>query len=128
MADRVEVAGLSVARELHDFLNQEALPGTGVTPDRFWSSYAGILRDLAPRNAALLAKRDHLQAKIDAWHRAHPAQPVDPAAYTAFLRRDRLPRAGRPGPFRSTPPMSMPSSPSSPGRSSSCRSPTRATR
>ena len=37
MTDRVEVAGLSVARELHDFLNQEALPGTGVTPDRFWS-------------------------------------------------------------------------------------------
>ena len=86
MADRVEVAGLSVARELHDFLNQEALPGTGVTPDRFWSSYAGILRDLAPRNAALLAKRDQLQAKIDAWHLAHPAKPVDLRAYTAFLR------------------------------------------
>ena len=51
-------------------------PGTGVTPDRFWSSYAAILRDLAPRNAALLARRDELQAKIDAWHAAHPAKPI----------------------------------------------------
>ncbi|RYJ04305.1 MAG: malate synthase G [Acetobacteraceae bacterium] len=86
MADRVEVAGLSVARALRDFLDNEALPGTGVTPERFWTSYAAILRDLAPRNAALLAKRNDLQAKIDAWHAAHPARPVDLAAYTAMLR------------------------------------------
>ena len=59
---------------------------SAMTPERFWSSYAAILRDLAPRNAALLAKRDALQAKIDAWHLAHPAKPVDLAAYTAMLR------------------------------------------
>ena len=86
MSEMVEVAGLKVARQLHDFLETEALPGTGVTPERFWSAYAAILRDLAPRNAALLRKRDEIQAKIDAWHRAHPAKPVDLAAYTAFLR------------------------------------------
>ncbi|CAA9235445.1 MAG: Malate synthase [uncultured Craurococcus sp.] len=86
MAERVEVAGLGVERALKDFMEQEALPGTGVTPERFWSSYAAILRDLAPRNAALLAKRDALQAKIDEWHRAHPVRPVDAAAYTAFLQ------------------------------------------
>ena len=86
MADRVEVAGLGVERALRDFMEQEALPGTGVTPERFWSAYAAILRDLGPRNAALLTKRDEIQAKIDAWHRAHPARPVDAAAYAAFLR------------------------------------------
>ncbi|WP_456309594.1 malate synthase G [Roseicella frigidaeris] len=81
----MEVAGLKVARSLYDFLDKEALPGTGVTSDRFWSSYAAILKDLGPRNAALLRKRDEIQAKIDAWHKAHPAKPVDAAAYKAFL-------------------------------------------
>ncbi|MBV1797746.1 malate synthase G [Siccirubricoccus sp. G192] len=86
MADSVEVAGLKVSRSLRDFMEQEALPGTGVEPARFWSSLAGIIRDLAPRNAALLARRDELQAKIDAWHRANPAKPIDLGAYSAFLR------------------------------------------
>ena len=86
MAEMVAVAGLTVARSLREFMEQEALPGTGVAPERFWSAYAAILKELAPRNAALLAKRDELQAKIDAWHRANPAQPIDLGAYTAFLR------------------------------------------
>lgn len=86
MAEMVAVAGLTVARSLRDFMEQEALPGTGVAPERFWSAYAAILKELAPRNAALLAKRDELQAKIDAWHRANPARPIDLGAYTAFLR------------------------------------------
>ncbi len=86
MAEMVAVAGLGVARSLREFMEQEALPGTGVTPERFWSAYAAILKDLAPRNAALLAQRDALQAKIDAWHRANPARPIDLGAYTAFLR------------------------------------------
>jgi malate synthase len=86
VADTVEVAGLKVAGALHAFMESEALPGTGVEPARFWSSFAAIVRDLAPENAALLKKRDELQAKIDAWHREHPARPVDLPAYTAFLR------------------------------------------
>jgi malate synthase len=86
VVERVEVAGLSVARALRDFIDTEALPGTGIAPERFWSAYAGILRDLGPANAALLKTRDALQAKIDAWHQAHPARPLDLAAYTAFLR------------------------------------------
>jgi malate synthase len=81
----VEVAGLQVARLMHDFVRDEALPGTGVTPDRFWTAYAAILAELAPLNVALLAKRGLLQAKIDDWHRANPARPIDEQAYGAFL-------------------------------------------
>ena len=87
MQDMIDLAGLKVSRRLHAFLEAEALPGTGITPERFWSAYAAILRDLAPRNAALLARRDELQEKIDAWHRANPARPIDQAAYTGFLRQ-----------------------------------------
>ena len=85
--DRVSSAGLSIARELHDFVNTEALPGTGLEPDAFWSGLAGILAELAPRTAALLAVRDDSQAKIDAWHVAHKGKPHDAAAYEAFLRQ-----------------------------------------
>jgi malate synthase len=85
VAGTVKIGGLGVAAALRDFIENEALPGTGVEPARFWSSLEAILRDWAPRNAALLAKRDELQAKIDAWHRANPARPVHLAAYKAFL-------------------------------------------
>jgi len=78
--------GLVVAPVLKAFMEAEALPGTGVEPARFWDAMERILREMAPQNAALLAKRDELQAKIDAWHRANPAKPVDLPAYTAFLR------------------------------------------
>jgi malate synthase len=84
--DRVSSAGLSIARELYDFVNSEALPGTGLEPDAFWSGLAAILAELAPRTAALLAVRDDLQAKIDAWHVAHKGKPHDAVAYEAFLR------------------------------------------
>ena len=87
MQDIVEVAGLRVAGELASFMAEEALPGTGISPDAFWSAYASILRDLAPRNAALLRKRDQLQAQIDAWHIAHPERPIDQRAYTEFLQQ-----------------------------------------
>jgi malate synthase len=85
VAGTVQIGGLGVAAVLRDFIEQEALPGTGVEAARFWASMEAILRDWAPRNAALLAKRDELQAKIDAWHRANPARPVDLPKYKAFL-------------------------------------------
>ena len=85
MTDRVEIAGLRVARELRDFVEAEALPGTGVAADAFWDGFAKILAELAPKNRALLARRDALQATIDAWYRENGA-PVDMAAYQAFLR------------------------------------------
>ncbi len=82
----VEISGLQVADELAAFMAEEALPGTGIAPEHFWAQYAAILADLGPKNAALLAVRDALQAKIDAWHRAFPARPVNAEAYTRFLR------------------------------------------
>jgi malate synthase len=86
MTERIEVHGLLVARALYDFINREALPGTGVGNDQFWSGLDGMVRDLTPRNRALLSERDALQAKIDAWHRDRANRPADRAAYRAFLR------------------------------------------
>jgi malate synthase len=77
---------LHVAPELKSFIEGEALPGTGVTPEAFWAGLSSILAELGPRNEALLAKRDALQARLDAWHQAHPQKPIDAAAYEAFLR------------------------------------------
>ncbi|HRP80181.1 MAG TPA: malate synthase G, partial [Aquamicrobium sp.] len=85
MTQRVEIDGLQVARELYDFVNGEALPGTGVDAQAFWTGLGAIARDLTPKNRALLATRDALQAQIDDWHRANGA-PTDLAAYETFLR------------------------------------------
>ena len=78
----LSLAGLSIAAPLHDFIVREALPGSGVTAEAFWSGLAGLIDGFAGRNADLLARRDALQAQIDAWHRAHA---FDTAAYRAFL-------------------------------------------
>ncbi|HUB16143.1 MAG TPA: malate synthase G [Acetobacteraceae bacterium] len=82
----VEAGGLRVARILHDFVVTEAIPGTNIAPHAFWQGLGMIVRELAPRNRALLERRDALQQQIDDWHRAHPAQPIDHEAYAAFLR------------------------------------------
>lgn len=85
MTERLDRAGLKVDAVLARFLEDEALPGTGLDAGAFWSGFAGLLADFAPQNRALLAKRDDLQAKIDAWHTARRGQPHDHAAYKAFL-------------------------------------------
>ena len=87
MTERVAVGGLKVARVLHDFVNDEALPGTGVAPEKFWSGLDSILEDLAPKNRALLAKRDRLQAEIDAWHRERRGKHFELSEYKAFLQK-----------------------------------------
>jgi malate synthase len=86
MMDWVEASGLQVASELYSFINEEALPGTGIAPDDFWKSFAKLVDDLSPRNASLLAFREELQTKIDAWHKARKGQPLDLDAYKQFLK------------------------------------------
>ena len=75
--------GLAVDDRLDDFIMRKVLPGTGIEPDAFWRGFAGLIRDLAPKNRALLEKRDHLQARIDAWWKAHPDASI--AAQKDFL-------------------------------------------
>lgn len=87
MTERVRVGGLQVAKVLFDFINNEAIPGSGVTADAFWAGADAVFRDLAPKNRALLDKRDELQAQIDGWHRERAGKPHDAAAYKAFLEQ-----------------------------------------
>lgn len=86
MTERVQVGGLQVARVLFDFVNNEAIPGTGISAENFWAGAEAVINDLAPKNKALLAKRDELQAQIDAWHQARAGQAHDAVAYKAFLQ------------------------------------------
>ncbi len=85
--DSIETAGIRVARTLHDFLESEALPGTGVDAAAFWAGFSSLIGDLAPRCKALLATRDSLQQQIDAWHVANRGKPIDSETYLSFLRQ-----------------------------------------
>jgi malate synthase len=86
MADRRTLHGLQVDTRLASFVEDRALPGTGIAPDAFWAGLSSLVHDLGPENRALLTRRDDLQAKIDAWHIAHRARPHDHEAYKAFLQ------------------------------------------
>jgi malate synthase len=85
MTDRVNVGALRVARVLYDFVNNEALPGTGLDPDSFWAGVDKVVTDLTPKNQDLLARRVELQAQIDKWHRQRAIGPHDAAEYKQFL-------------------------------------------
>ena len=87
MTERIQQHGLQVAAVLHRFIEAEALPAGGIDSDRFWAGFAALVRDLAPRNRALLAERDRLQRELDTWHAAHPGPVQDLAAYRAFLEQ-----------------------------------------
>ncbi|MEH6473213.1 MAG: malate synthase G [Halopseudomonas sp.] len=90
MTERTQVGGLQIATTLYDLIADKVTPGTGIEPAAFWAAFEQILNDLAPKNRALLAKRDQLQAQIDQWHRDHRDQndgASDFAAYKAFLQQ-----------------------------------------
>ena len=82
---RVERSGLQVAGELAAFIEDKALPGTGVDAAAFWKGLGDLINGKAQKNRDLLAKRTELQEKISAWHKANPGRP-DPAAYKAMLQ------------------------------------------
>ena len=85
MSQMITRHGLQVAAELDRFIEDEALPGSGVDSAAFWQGFAALVHDLAPKNRALLAERDRLQLELDTWHRANPGPVTDLAAYQAFL-------------------------------------------
>ena len=95
MTDRISKNGLQVAANLCQFIETQVLPGTGVTPAKFWKGFGAIVADLAPKNIALLAERDRLQTELDTWHKTNPgpitagdpSQPSDMTNYRAFLER-----------------------------------------
>jgi malate synthase len=87
VTDRVKLDELNVASILVDFLQNEAIPGTGVSEAEFWRGFEALIRDLAPRNTALLQHRDSLQSQIDRWHREHPGPDFDRAQYRTFLEQ-----------------------------------------
>ena len=82
---RVRRRRLSVARALHDFINDEVLPGTRISELEFWAAFDAILHNLAPENRALLARRRELELQINEWHRNHAFEPFDAGAYKSFL-------------------------------------------
>src|SRR5690606_18431914 len=88
MTERIKKGGLEIATVLYNLVANEIAPGTGVEPDVFWAKFEEILTDLVPKNKALLAKRDAIQAQIDAWHQARAGKPVDMTESKAFLHQN----------------------------------------
>ena len=86
MTEYVQNGGIQVAKELYDFINDSAIPGTGLDAQDFWAKFDKIANELAPKNRALLAKRDDLQAKIDAYHTERAGQSHNAVEYKAFLQ------------------------------------------
>jgi malate synthase len=87
MAERVLVESLRVDGDLFEFLSKEALPGSGITPERFWSGYSALVQEFSPLHRRLCQTRDELQRQIDTYHASRRGQTFDVADYTQFLER-----------------------------------------
>ncbi|MBN8292654.1 malate synthase G [Rhodobacter sp. NTK016B] len=85
MTQRMDKSGLKVDARMVAFIEEQALPGTGIAADTFWDGLAGLINEFGPKNRDLLQKREAMQAQIDAWHVARKGQPHDADAYRAFL-------------------------------------------
>ena len=86
MTGYVQKGGVQVAQVLYDFITEQAIPGTGLEAEKFWAGFASLVNELAPKNKALLAKRDELQSKIDAYHQERQGQALNFAEYKSFLK------------------------------------------
>ncbi|PJO21371.1 malate synthase G, partial [Burkholderia glumae] len=85
MNSMIQRHGLKIAESLARFVDTEALPGTGIDGDAFWSGFSAIVHDLAPKNRQLVAERERLQHELNRWHRDHPGPVRDLRAYRQFL-------------------------------------------
>ncbi|OCX19672.1 malate synthase G [Pseudomonas graminis] len=85
MTEFVNCHNLKVAANLKRFVDEEVIPGTGLTPELFWADFDSLVHDLAPVNRELLKERDRLQAQLDKWHKSNPGPVNDMPAYIAFL-------------------------------------------
>ncbi|WP_282370882.1 malate synthase G [Pseudomonas sp. PS02290] len=85
MTEFVNCHNLKVAANLKRFVDEEVIPGTGLTPELFWADFDSLVHDLAPVNRELLKERDRLQAQLDKWHKSNPGPVTDMPAYIAFL-------------------------------------------
>ncbi|MCR8925565.1 malate synthase G [Priestia megaterium] len=85
MTNYKQVGNLKVAPVLYQFINEEALPGSGLSTENFWSDFEALVTKLTPVNKRLLEKRDQLQAQINAWHQENPDG--DFSEYKSFLTR-----------------------------------------
>jgi malate synthase len=118
----VRIGSLTVARALHEFIGQEAVVGTSLSAEAFWSGFAELLRDCGPRNRHLLQVRDELQSRIDQYHRERSGEPLELEEYERFLRDiGYIVPEGDQFAIRTT----MTRSRLLPDRSSLCRCPTR---
>src|SRR5690554_7949330 len=86
MTGYVQKGGVQVAQALYDFINDQAIPGTAIDAERFWAGVDTLINDLAPKNKALLEKRDALQAKIDAYHQERNGKAHNAEEYKAILQ------------------------------------------
>ncbi|MCK5748925.1 MAG: malate synthase G, partial [Oricola sp.] len=86
MGATLTIDGLTIDKGLYDFITDEAMPGTGLEAKDFWPAFSKIVHELGPKNRALLAKRDDLQAKLDAWYREHREDGYEMPEYEAFLK------------------------------------------
>ncbi len=85
MTETITRHGLQIAEPLYRLVREEIAPDTGVSDDTVWATLAGLLEEFGPRNQALLARRDELQARIDTWHREHRGRPIEMREYRGFL-------------------------------------------
>ena len=87
MSSRIQQGSLNIDSTLYQLINEQVIPGTGIVAENFWQSFAAILKDLAPKNRALLIKREDLQHQIDVWHQERAGQTLDPVEYKQFLQQ-----------------------------------------
>ena len=87
MSDRITLGGIAIAPALYQFVIEQALPGTGIEAKYFWAGLASLITELAPKNQALLQRRNQLQAQIDQWHQSNRNEPFNLRAYKTYLQQ-----------------------------------------